>query len=206
MLNETFSVIFKHRVTLFVKIMFHFIYRTVESSNEQTLGSFRTSESERHSKLEKLLSDHVQVQTDYCSQARATIDTHAERRADERSQLTATYTETVGKLIQTMGDIERATSEHMYSEQSWVEQLLKRVRNEADSATNEFHAYLVDQLLTVSTKILSALQQQDKSVQELSTKLDKNFAGLEQKLDVYLADQVIFAHFIPANFYFLIFL
>merc|ERR1711953_365359 len=32
-------------------------------------------------------------------------------------------------------------------------------------------------------------QQQDKSVQELSTKLDKNFAGLEQKLDVYLADQ-----------------
>ena len=169
----------------------------MESSNEQTLGSFRTSESERHSKLEQLLSDHVQVQTDYCSQARATIDTHAERRADERSQLTATYTETVGKLIQTMGDIERATSEHMYSEQSWVEQLLKRVRNEADSATNEFHAYLVDQLLTVSTKILSALQQQDKSVQELSTKLDKNFAGLEQKLDVYLADQVILPHFPP---------
>ena len=169
----------------------------MESSNEQTLGSFRTSESERHSKLEQLLSDHVQVQTDYCSQARVTIDTHAERRADERSQLTATYTETVGKLIQTMGDIERATSEHMYSEQSWVEQLLKRVRNEADSATNEFHAYLVDQLLTVSTKILSALQQQDKSVQELSTKLDKNFAGLEQKLDVYLADQVILPHFPP---------
>ena len=33
------------------------------------------------------------------------------------------------------------------------------------------------------------MQQQDKSVQELSTKLDKNFAGLEQKLDTYLADQ-----------------
>ena len=63
------------------------------------------------------------------------------------------------------------------------------MRNEADIATNEFHAYLVDQLLTVSTKILSALQQQDKSVQELSTKMDKNFAGLEQKLENYLADQ-----------------
>ena len=161
----------------------------METSNEQTLGSYRQSESERHSKLEQLLSSHVQVQTDYCSEARATIDNHAERRADERSQLTATFAETVGKLIQNMGDIERLTSEHMYSEQTWVEQLLKRVRNEADTATNEFHAYLVDQLLTVSTKILSALQQQDKAVQELGTKLDKNFAGLEQKLDIYLADQ-----------------
>ena len=166
-----------------------YLYRVVETSNEQTLGSYRQSESDRHSKLEQLLSGHVQVQTDYCSQARATIDNHAERRADERSQLTATFAETVGKLIQNMGDIERLTSEHMYSEQTWVEQLLKRVRNEADTATNEFHAYLVDQLLTVSTKILSALQQQDKAVQELGTKLDKNFAGLEQKLDIYLADQ-----------------
>ena len=99
----------------------------MENANEQTLGSFRHSESERHSKLEHLVSSHVQVQTDFCSKARATIDTHAERRADERSQLTSTYAETVGKLIQTMGDLERATSEHMYSEQSWVEQLLKRV-------------------------------------------------------------------------------
>lgn len=55
------------------------------------------------------------------------MDAHAERRAEERSQLTSAYAETVGKLIQTMGDIERVTSEHMYAEQSWVEQLLKRV-------------------------------------------------------------------------------
>ena len=79
--------------------------------------------------------------------------------------------------------------EHMYSEQSWVEALLKRVRNEADSATNDFHAYLVDQLLTVSTRILAALQNQDQSVQELSAKMDKNFAGLTQKLDSYLRAQ-----------------
>lgn len=64
-----------------------------------------------------------------------------------------------------------------------------QVRNEADSATNEFHAYLVDQLLTVSTKILAALQQQDKSVQELSAKMDKNFAGLSLKLESYLNEQ-----------------
>ena len=182
--SKTRKIVVNKHVTFLI-----LFYRVVDNSNEQTLDTFRTSESARHSKLENILADHVQVQTDYCSKARANIDTHAERRKDERSQLTETYAETVNKLIQTMSDIERATSEHMYSEQSWVEQLLKRVRNEADSATNEFHAYLVDQLLTVSTKILSALQQQDKSVQELSTKLDKNFAGLEQKLDVYLADQ-----------------
>ena len=43
--------------------------------------------------------------------------------------------------------------------------------------------------MTVSTKILAALQKQDKSVQELSTKMDKNFAGLTEKLEAYLADQ-----------------
>ena len=64
-----------------------------------------------------------------------------------------------------------------------------QVRNEADSATNDFHGYLVDQLLTVSTKILAALQQQDKSVQELSSKMDKNFAGLTNKLESYLNEQ-----------------
>ncbi len=87
-----------------------------------------------------------------------------------------------------MGNIERVTSDQMYAEQSWVEQLLKRVRNEADSATNDFHGYLVDQLLTVSTKILAALQNQDKTVQDLSAKLDKNFAGINQRLEEYLAD------------------
>ena len=63
------------------------------------------------------------------------------------------------------------------------------MRNEADSATNDFHGYLVQQLLTVSTKILDALQKQDKSVQNLSAKMDKNFAGLTEKLETYLAEQ-----------------
>jgi hypothetical protein len=165
------------------------ICRTVEDHNEKTLSSYKQNESQRHSKLEQLISGHVQVQSDFCGQARTNIDTHAERRAEERSQLTQAYTETVGKLIETMGEIERVTSEHMYSEQSWVENLLKRVRNEADSATNDFHAYLVDSLLTVSTKILASLQLQDKTVQDLSNKLDKNFAGLTQKLDSYLSEQ-----------------
>ena len=47
----------------------------------------------------------------------------------------------------------------------------------------------MEQLLTVSTKILAALQKQDKSVQELSTKMDNNFAGLTEKLESYLAEQ-----------------
>jgi len=163
--------------------------RVVEAANEQTFGSYKKSESQRHSKLEQLIAGHVQVQSDFCGQSRNKIDAHAERRAEERSQLTVTYGDTVEKLIQTMGDIERVTAEHMTTEQSWVGQLLKRVRNEADSATNDFHGYLVEQLLTVSTKILAALQKQDKSVQELSTKMDKNFAGLTEKLEAYLADQ-----------------
>ena len=66
----------------------------------------------------------------------------------------------------------------------------------------KFHNYradlsystLVDQLLTVSTKILAALQTQDKSVQELGAKMDKNFAGLAQKLDSYLKEQTTMRH------------
>jgi len=163
--------------------------RVVETANEKTFGSYKKSESARHSKLEQLIDGHVQVQGDFCGKSRTQIDAHAGRRAEERSQLTAAYGNTVEQLIQTMGNIEKATSDHMYTEQSWVEQLLKRVRNEADSATNDFHGYLVEQLLTVSTKILAALQKQDKSVQELSTKMDNNFAGLTEKLESYLAEQ-----------------
>ena len=105
----------------------NFHFRLVEVANDETFGSYKQDESKRHSKLDQLISGHVQVQTDFCGQSRAKIDQHAERRADERSQLTASYAETVQKLIQTMGNIEQVTSEHMYTEQSWVEQLLKRV-------------------------------------------------------------------------------
>ena len=57
-----------------------------------------------------MISGHVQVQTDLCSQTRNNIDSVAGRRADERSQITSTYAETVGKLIHIMGDLERLTS------------------------------------------------------------------------------------------------
>lgn len=46
-----------------------------------------------------------------------------------------------------------------------------------------------EQLLTVTTKIMTSLQKQDQSVQELSSKMDKNFAGLTEKLDSYIGEQ-----------------
>ena len=63
------------------------------------------------------------------------LDASAERRTEERSQISTQYTETVSKLIHNLGEIEQIATNDMYTEQSWVEQLLKRVRNEADSAT-----------------------------------------------------------------------
>ena len=66
--------------------------------------------SEKPVNLEDLISGHVQVQTDLCSQTRNNIDSVAGRRADERSQITSTYAETVGKLIHIIGDLERLTS------------------------------------------------------------------------------------------------
>ena len=46
-----------------------------------------------------------------------------------------------------------------------------------------------EQLLTVTTKIMTSLQKQDQSVQGLSSKMDKNFAGLAEKLDSYIGEQ-----------------
>ena len=107
---------------------FLFFFRVVEAANEETFGTYKQSESQRHSKLEQLVAGHVQDQTSLCGESRSKIKAHAGRRAEERTQLTDAYGDTVEKLIQTMGDIERVTSEHMYTEQSWVEQLLKRVK------------------------------------------------------------------------------
>ena len=36
---------------------------------------------------------------------------------------------------------------------------------------------------------MTSLQKQDQSVQELSSKMDKNFAGLTEKLDSYIGEQ-----------------
>ena len=47
----------------------------------------------------------------------------------------------------------------------------------------------MEQLLTVTNKIMTSLQKQDQSVKELSTKMDKNFDGWTQKLDSFLDDQ-----------------
>ena len=39
--------------------------KLVENANEETLESFRQRHSEHHTKVEDLISDHVQDQTDY---------------------------------------------------------------------------------------------------------------------------------------------
>jgi len=48
--------------------------------------------------------------------------------------------------------------------------------------SKDFHNYLMEQLLTVTNKIMTSLQKQDQSVKELSSKMDKNFDGWTQKL------------------------
>ena len=71
------------------------------------------------------------------------IDAPVERRTQERSEITTKYADTVSNLIENLGNIERLTSDHVNDERSWVDHLLKRVRNEADQATQDFHHYLM---------------------------------------------------------------
>ena len=77
-------------------------------------------------------------------------------------------------LFQTMSELDRVSSENMYKEQSWVEKLLKRMRNEADTQTQSFHTYLVEQLLSVASSILAATNNQEKTVNSLSSKIDQS--------------------------------
>jgi hypothetical protein len=161
----------------------------VEQTNEKTLGDFRHQHSENHEEFVNSITEHVQVQNNFCGQIRSNVDAATERRTQERSEITTKYADTVSNLIENLGNIERLTSDHVNDERSWVDHLLKRVRNEADQATQDFHHYLMEQLLTVTTKIMTSLQKQDQSVQELSSKMDKNFAGLTEKLDSYIGEQ-----------------
>ena len=77
-------------------------------------------------------------------------------------------------FFQTMSQLERVSSDNMYKEQAWVEKLLKRMRNEADTQTQSFHTYLVEQLLSVASSILAATNNQQKTVDSLSSKIDKS--------------------------------
>ena len=82
------------------------------------------------------------------------------------------------RLLQTMSEIERVSTEQMYKEQSWVEALLKRMRNEADTQTQSFHTYLVEQLLSVASSILAAVSNQQNTVNSLSNKIDQTVSSV----------------------------
>ena len=77
-----------------------------------------------------------------------------------------------------MSEIERVSTEQMYKEQSWVEALLKRMRNEADTQTQSFHTYLVEQLLSVASSILAAVSNQQNTVNSLSNKIDQTVSSI----------------------------
>ena len=81
-----------------------------------------------------------------------------------------------------MSQLERVSSDNMYKEQAWVEKLLKRMRNEADTQTQSFHTYLVEQLLSVASSILAATKNQQKTVDSLSSKIDKSVRLLKNMI------------------------
>ena len=58
-----------------------------------------------------------------------------------------------------------------------IEKLLKRMRNEADTQTQSFHTYLVEQLLSVASSILAATNNQQNTVNSLSSKVDKSVSN-----------------------------
>ena len=81
-----------------------------------------------------------------------------------------------------MSTLERLLSDNMYKEQSWIEKLLKRMRNEADTQAQSFHTYLVDQLLSVANAILASVKNQGQTIDHLSSKIDKHVSILDNRI------------------------
>ena len=148
--------------------------KIIEETNFASADEFHLDYQARHKRMESLVESHVAAQTKFCSDMRTGLGEKLDQRSEEKQQLSSTYTGTVSQLIQTMSEIERVSSDNMYKEQSWVEKLLKRMRNEADAQTQSFHTYLVEQLLTVANAILASVTNQSKTVQQLSTKVDQS--------------------------------
>ena len=104
-----------------------------------------------------------------------------------------------------MSQLERASSENMYKEQAWVEKLLKRMRNEADNQAQNFHTFLVEQLLSVATSILAATSNQEKTVNTLSSKMDKHVRKIIRVYFVIHDPYYCYTYLTTQNSLFLIF-
>jgi len=163
--------------------------RRLDEANAATTSEFRHEFGDRGKRLESLVSLHVETQTQFCSELREKVAEKLQQRAQEKTLVSSTYTDTVTKLVETMSHLERLLSDKMYKEQSWVEQLLKRMRNEADTQSQLFHTYLVEQLLSVSNAVLAAVKNQESTLQTFSSKVDKTVGHMNEKVDVYLDDQ-----------------
>jgi hypothetical protein len=163
--------------------------RMIEKSNVQNSQDFLREYPQLQNQMDSLVGSHIDSHTKFCDSHRAQVLQTLEKRNEEKSQISSTYTETVSKLIETMSQLERASSENMYKEQAWVEKLLKRMRNEADNQAQNFHTFLVEQLLSVATSILAATSNQEKTVNTLSTKMDKHIEGMNERLDKFFTAQ-----------------
>merc|ERR1719412_766179 len=158
----------------------------IEKSNVQSSQDFLREYPQLQNQMDSLVGSHIDSHTKFCDSHRAQVLQTLEKRNEEKIQISSTYTETVSKLVETMSQLERVSSDNMYKEQAWVEKLLKRMRNEADTQTQSFHTYLVEQLLSVASSVLAATKNQQKTVDSLSSKIDKSVEGLNARLDKFM--------------------
>jgi len=163
--------------------------RTVDQTNYVETEAFTRNHADGQKRVESLVGMHVAAQSDFCSELRNRVDKDLEKKSEEKTAISSTYTDTVTQLVETMSTLERLLSDNMYKEQSWIEKLLKRMRNEADTQSSSFHTYLVDQLLSVANAILASVKNQGQTVDSLSSKIDKHVEQAGTKVEGYLDDQ-----------------
>jgi len=163
--------------------------RAVDETNYVVSETFSRDYGDRHNRMEALVRMHVQTQADFCSELRGKVGKDLEKKSEEKNAVSSTYTDKVTQLVETMSTLERLLSDNMHKEQSWIQTLLKRMRNEADTQAQSFQTYLVEQVLKVADACLASVKNQGQTVENLATKLDKHVGHAGNKVEGYLDHQ-----------------
>lgn len=74
--------------------------RAVDESNHAQTETFSRDYADRSKRVGALVGMHVQTQSDFCSELRAKVDKDLEKKSEEKTAVSSTYTDTVTQLVE----------------------------------------------------------------------------------------------------------
>ena len=76
--------------------------RAVDESNHAQTETFSREYADRSKRVGALVGMHVQTQSYFCSELRAKVDKDLEKKSEEKTAVSSTYTDTVTQLVEVL--------------------------------------------------------------------------------------------------------